>query len=38
MPNDAMKPPLHSKPYNVSVTLLIVLGTLGVFIAFIYFS
>jgi hypothetical protein len=38
MPNDAMKPPLHSKPYNVLVTLLIILGTLGIAIAFIYLS
>ena len=38
MPNDAMKPPLHSKPYNILVTLLIILGTLGIVIAFVYLS
>jgi hypothetical protein len=38
MPNDATKPPLHSKPYNILVTLLIILGTLGIFAALIYFS
>jgi hypothetical protein len=38
MPNDAMKPPLHSKRYNILVTLLIILGILGIFIAFIYLS
>ena len=38
MPNDATKPPLHSKPYNIPVTLLIILGPLGVFAAFIYFA
>ena len=38
MPNDAMKPPLHSKPYNILVTLLIILGTLGIVIAFVYLA
>ena len=38
MPNDATKPPLHSKPYNTLVTLLIIFGTLGAVIAFIYLS
>ncbi len=38
MPNDAMKPPLHSKPYNILVTLLIMLGTLGIVIAFVYLA
>ena len=38
MSNEATKPPLHSKPYNILVTLLIFLVPLGIAIAFIYLS
>jgi hypothetical protein len=38
MPNDTTKPPLHSKPYNILVTLLIILVPLGVIAALIYFA
>jgi hypothetical protein len=39
MPNeDATKPPLHSKPYNTSVTLLVILVPLAIAIVFIYLA
>jgi hypothetical protein len=39
MPNeDATKPPLHSKPFNISATLLVILVPLAIAIAFIYLA
>jgi hypothetical protein len=37
MPNE-MKPPLYSKPYSILMTLLIILGTLRIVIAFVYLA
>jgi hypothetical protein len=37
-PNKAMKPPTHAKPYKISMTLLIILGTWGIAIAVFYWA
>jgi hypothetical protein len=37
-PNKAMKPPTHAKPYKISMTLLIILGTWGIAIALFYWA
>jgi hypothetical protein len=37
-PSNAMNPPAHAKPYKISMTLLIILGTWGIVIALFYWA
>jgi hypothetical protein len=37
-PDDTMKPPAHGRPYKISMTLFIILGTWGGIIALFYWA